>query len=421
MAAPSPITVTGTQTYWGATSAITIPFTVTVTPPAVPDVSSTLPTYASSSTLSSVLGTSSTPSTWQNHTSSGRSPTSSTPRPTNISRSGLSSGEIAGTAIGCLVAGLLIGGLVAFLFLRRQFRQRSSRSPSGSGSGSGQITLATESKAFGPPSSVAHSHDIQLAQFLLDVTPDKDLLSELQSLGELIRQHVDNHYHSRPVQASPQPLVSALRNLGFGDISTLTIEEVVGACIDPQTRQAGLQHVIALLVFTSIDFSSSNSRSSGSRYSMLPNTVSSLLQSMPPPEARGGEKEAVSLALSRWRTLSAFLLHPMRSQRTPLSPAQSEVFPKAKDFATALNTYLGHFTHADQGQQRQTDHLQAVIFECAKFGYEILSQPGEWRFTYFSDAGAAGQDRPRYEKTIRDIKMALPISLPYFTDSEQDR
>ncbi|TDZ14122.1 hypothetical protein Cob_v012973 [Colletotrichum orbiculare MAFF 240422] len=366
-------------------------------------------------------------------------------------------GEIAGTAIGCLVAGLLIGGLVAFLFLRRQFQQRSSRSPSGSGSGSGQITLATESKAFGPSSSVAHSHDIQLAQFLLDVTPDKDLLSELQSLGELIRQHVDNHYHSRPVQASPQPLVSALRNLGFGDISTLTIEEVVGACIDPQTRQAGLQHVIALLVFTSIDFSSSNSRSSGSRYSMLPNTVSSLLQSMPPPEARGGEKEAVSLALSRWRTLSAFLLHPMRSQRTPLSPAQSEVFPKAKDFATALNTYLGHFTHADQGQQRQTDHLQAVIFECAKFGYEILSQPGEWRFTYFSDAGvesnvqtqaasssdclsknrirrrgsvglgsfdilpAAGQDRPRYEKTIRDIKMALPISLPYFTDSEQDR
>ncbi|TDZ53220.1 hypothetical protein CTRI78_v007108 [Colletotrichum trifolii] len=96
----------------------------------------------------------------------------------------------------------------------------------------------------------------------------------------------------------------------------------------------------------------------------------------------------------------------MRSQRTPLYPAQSEVFPKAKDFATALNTYLGHFTHADQGQQRQTDHLQAVIFECAKFGYEIL---------------AAGQDRPRYEKTIRDIKMALPISLPYFTDSEQDR
>ncbi|TDZ53221.1 hypothetical protein CTRI78_v007109 [Colletotrichum trifolii] len=200
-------------------------------------------------------------------------------------------GEIAGTAIGCLVAGLLIGGLVAFLFLRRQFRQRSSRSPSGSGSGSGQITLATESKAFGPPSSVAHSHDIQLAQFLLDVTPDKALSSELQSLGELIRQHVDNHYHSRPVQASLQPLVSALRNLGFGDISTLTMEEVVGACIDPQTRQAGLQHVIALLVFTSIDFSSSNPRSSGSRYSMLPNTVSSLLQSMPAPEARGGEKE----------------------------------------------------------------------------------------------------------------------------------
>ncbi|KAF9880282.1 hypothetical protein CkaCkLH20_02236 [Colletotrichum karsti] len=304
----------------------------------------------------------------------------------STSSSGVSTGAIAGASVGCLIAGLAIGALIAFFFLRRKNNKNRRYSPASSDTG--HIAVGPEPKAFSSSAPVPVSHGssgIQMSQFLLDATPDKEIASELQARGELIQQHVENNYHMRPVQASPQSLAPSLSNLGIGELSGLSTEEIAALCIDPKTRQAGLQHVISLAIFGSIDF---NARG---RYSMLPAPISSFLQSVPPVESRGGDKEATSLALSQWRSLSAFLLHPSRSQRMPLSPNESEVTPKAQSLATALNTYLHHFVPADQGSQRQQlDHLQAVILECARLGYEVLSQPGDWRFTYRTDGTAAG-------------------------------
>ncbi|KAK6210249.1 hypothetical protein QIS74_11833 [Colletotrichum tabaci] len=297
---------------------------------------------------------------------------SSTKSPTGPS-SGISAGAVAGAAIGCLVAGLAIGALVAFFLLRWRLRKNGGRF--------WRRSEATEPKAFGSLHSGDHgNNDVQLSQFLLDAVPDKEIASELQSLGELIHQHVENHYHLRPVQASPQSLAPSLSSLGLGDLSELDTEQIAALSIDPKTRQIALQHVISLVVVASIDF---NSRS---RFSMLPAPVAGFLQSVPPVEPAGGDKNATSLALSKWRTLSAFLLQPSRSQRTPLAPVESEVSPKAHNLATALNKFGHHFVLMDQASRlQQLEHLQAVILEFTRLGYEILSQPGDWHFTYGAD------------------------------------
>ncbi|EQB54271.1 hypothetical protein CGLO_05909 [Colletotrichum gloeosporioides Cg-14] len=306
---------------------------------------------------------------------------SASPTSTNKpSSSGVSTGAIAGASVGCLLAGLIIGGLIAFLLLGRKKRKSGRYSPQSSDTG--HIIVGPESKALASSAPANHSDNIQINQFLLDATPDKELAGELQSLGELIQQHVENNYHSNPVQIDPHalaPSLSSLSNLGLGELSKLSTEEIASLCIDPKTRQAGLQHVVSLAVFGSIDFKAK------SRYSMLPGPIASFLQSIPPVESRG----ATTLALSQWRSLSAFLLHPNRSQRIHLSPNESEASPKAQSLATALNACLRHFVSADQESQRQQlDHLQAVILECTKLGYEIVSQPSDWRFTYKTeDAG----------------------------------
>ncbi|KAJ0307222.1 hypothetical protein Brms1b_010061 [Colletotrichum noveboracense] len=353
---PSGYTLT-TVTWDGGSTIQTVP--IQTTPPAQNPAGS-----SSNATSSGALtAESSTPipgaSTTSNPTAvddKGDTPGTGTPSasPTSTNKpssSGVSTGAIAGASVGCLLAGLIIGGLIAFLLLGRKKRKGGRYSPQSSDTG--HIIVGPESKALASSAPANHSDNIQINQFLLDATPDKELAGELQSLGELIQQHVENNYHSNPVQIDPHALAPSLSNLGLGELSKLSTEEIASLCIDPKTRQAGLQHVVSLAVFGSIDFKAK------SRYSMLPGPIASFLQSIPPVESRGGDKEG----------------------KFPLG-----------SLATALNACLRHFVPADQGSQRQQlDHLQAVILECTKLGYEIVSQPSDWRFTYKTeDAGASG-------------------------------
>ncbi|KAK2767108.1 hypothetical protein CKAH01_15383 [Colletotrichum kahawae] len=370
-----PVPVTATTARDAAGTSVTATSTTSTGAP-TSGASTSVPGASTTSNPTAVVGESE-PS---DSVTSSASPTSTNKSPS----SGVSTGAIAGASVGCLVAGLIIGSLIAFLLLGRKKQKSGRYSPQSSDTG--HIIVGPESKALASSTPASHSDGIQINQFLLDATPDKEMAGELQSLGELIQQHVENNYHSNPVQIDPHALAPSLSNLGLGELSKLSTEEIASFCIDQKTRQAGLQHVVSLAVFGSIDFKAKN------RYSMLPGPIASFLHSIPPTESRGGDKEATTLALSQWRSLSAFLLHPNRSQRIHLSPSESEASPKAQSLATALNACLRHFVPADQGSQRQQlDHLQAVILECTKLGYEIVSQPSDWRFTYKTeDAGASG-------------------------------
>ncbi|KAM0301765.1 hypothetical protein ACHAPM_004915 [Fusarium culmorum] len=95
------------------------------------------------------------------------------------------------------------------------------------------------------------------------------------------------------------------------------------------------------------------------------------------------DSPAISLARSRWRSLSALLLHPNPAERTPLPLSTDEAPAKAQSLANELNTFLQLFVTQDSAsRQDQKNHLQDVILECTRLGYVLLSQPGDWGFIF---------------------------------------
>lgn len=128
-----------------------------------------------------------------------------------------------------------------------------------------------------------------LDQFLAVPKSDKELADELQSLGYLIQQHVEDNYHLLPVGQSAGSLSQVLVDLGLGNggSSLLKPGELAIMALDPSTRLAALQHVIARAVFESLTIQSVG------KISLLPPSVASLVRNMPPCEKHMGNPEGM--------------------------------------------------------------------------------------------------------------------------------
>ncbi|ROW09572.1 hypothetical protein VMCG_02512 [Cytospora schulzeri] len=395
---PIPGAGTGTVTSSTTTAAPAVQTTQTSTPlPAetspsssptvstVPKVKSDLvtTTSTSSSDTSVTQVSSSQPSTTSISSQVLSSPTlstspkeiasSATASPVSSTSNGLSTGAVAGIAVGCAAAGLIIGLLVAFFLLKR--RSKSCPEPE-------VVEERTEGKSFDSRALSASPVEPPLAvsdldEFLLAPKPDKELAGELQSLGHLIQQHVEDNYHLLPVKQSISSLTEALTELGLdvGGTALPGPAQLADMSANPETRYSALQHVISRVVFESLAVKSTR------KLSMLPPAVSSLVRELPPCEKHLGSPEAISHALTRWRQICAFLLNPSRSERSSIVPDESSLAPQARDLVAAMNNFLGAFVD-EQSKYHQESHLQDVVLECARFGYMILSQPAEmeWRF-----------------------------------------
>jgi hypothetical protein len=308
-----------------------------------------------------------------------------TPGPTGDTKdSGVSTGALAGAAVACAIGGILLGCAVAWLLLRRRLRHARSRvAPPVF------VEDKADSKAVPAATIVSTSGETQLNQYLLDTIPDGDIEAELQALGQLIDQHVETYYTSGPT-AGVDVLSQALVRLGF----TRNADPIAALCMKADTRHAALRHIIAQVIFWSIDIHSHKP------FSMLPTPISSLINSMPEGQIDPGKKTALqavnptsnvadtpstatSTALSQWRRLSAFLLHPKRADRSALPAIEATVRPQARALASALNTVLSHFVApGGASHEAQTRHLQDVAIECTKLGHMLLSQPQDWHFVY---------------------------------------
>lgn len=197
--------------------------------------------------------------------------TSNTSPPVSSHSTGISSGATAGIAIGCALVGLAIGLLVAFCLFRRKGKRNDLVSNG---------ALPREIETY-PSDKGTPVDDIQLNQFLLEATPDRDIAQETQSIGALIDQHVESYYHSHPVTVDTRALASVLTQLGFPlttNSASLDARGVAALCLDPRSRPVGLRHVLMRVLFSSIDMHSSHGPS------MLPAPAASFLRAIPPAE-----------------------------------------------------------------------------------------------------------------------------------------
>ena len=87
----------------------------------------------------------------------------------------------------------------------------------------------------------------------------------------------------------------------------------------------------------------------------------------------------MSMAASQWRRLSALLLHPNRNDRTSLPVSEASVASNAAQVVSALNEFLQPFSTSPK---EQAGHLQDVVIEVTKLGYQLFSHPCDWAFEY---------------------------------------
>jgi len=320
--------------------------------------------------------------------------------PQEQSSGGVSSGVVAGAAIGCLVGGLLIGGIIAWLVLRKKGGRRAAPAyaPVRYDSSEKQAAIVTTA-------GVSSSHSgIGLEQFLLDSKPDSEIAAEARSLNLLIQQHVEDNYHLQKVQLDSNALAQTLAELEIGipdSTGAFGPTHLASLALEPRTRHAALRHIISQAAFNA-----SSIHQSGP-ISLLPHQVGSVVRGVPPVERHRGNAQAVDAALTRWRQLSAFLLNPSRSERTPLIPTEDVSTQQAQHLTTILNRFTGAFASSDREQAyEQENHLREVIVECAGLGYVLFSQPAEFRFNFIDKGSAPNRGKclvtfPGLEK-IRD-------------------
>ncbi|CEJ85254.1 hypothetical protein VHEMI03714 [[Torrubiella] hemipterigena] len=254
--------------------------------------------------------------------------------------------------------------------------------------------------------SAAVAGKVHLDRFLLEATPDQDIVREVQCLGGLIHQHVDTHYHLRETASPDRDVAATLVALGFSDdgSSNLTAQQVVSLCTNPTTRQIGLRHVILRTLFQSIDWQSPGP------VGLLPDAAAAFIQRVPTSESQSqSDHEAVTIAITKWLKFSAFLLHPQRSQRTPLSwTPTAENDAKVEKLTGLLNTFLGFFMEQDAHlRQEQANHLRGVVAECAKLGYLLFSQPSDFKLLPGHESGRDKSSRSHSEKISIIVEAGL--------------
>ena len=112
--------------------------------------------------------------------------------------------------------------------------------------------------------------------------------------------------------------------------------------------------------------------------------------------------------LMLWRRLSAFLMHQCPRSRTHLEPPPS-IKPQIEALAAALGDFLGQFANRDANTNSlsaQRANLEAVIADCAGFGYRLFSDPYAWRFIFDDSRTSQQQDslivRPGLKKLSND-------------------
>ena len=179
----------------------------------------------------------------------------------------LEGGAVAGVAVGMLLAGALIAGLIFFFLLRRQkrkqamsaaaySRQRASYADQNTGPEKG-VTVVTA-----PVGSID--------DLLPQPAEDDAITGDLSKIRDNIKNHVRTYYHSGPVSTAD------INEVGVRDIAALTgtsAAVLVKALEDPLTRDNALRSLVSSVILT---------RCTGERSpSLLPNDVAALSASIP--------------------------------------------------------------------------------------------------------------------------------------------
>ncbi|KAK3363931.1 hypothetical protein B0T25DRAFT_528780 [Lasiosphaeria hispida] len=289
-------------------------------------------------------------------------------------QNGVSTGAAAGIGIGVAIAVIAIATAAAWLFFRRRQRPEDSPVLPIIGADKSQKRTVTGPP---PPSNGGIGGLAGLHHYLLDGAGDSEIVSELTSLGHLLKDHVQTSYHKAPLDRNHLSQVnSSLSGLG---LDRATQSHIANLALNERTRHIAIRGLLARVIFSALDVSS------GSSLSLLPPSVAAFARAIPLDSNRKLTPQDIT-ALSTWRRVSAYLLHQNRVDRSPLQ-VPTTIDTQIRDMQVALDGCLSIFVHDDaRARANQVKGLERAIRACAKFGYAMFSHPCEWGYLFWNEA-----------------------------------
>ncbi|KAK0671435.1 hypothetical protein QBC41DRAFT_192042, partial [Cercophora samala] len=241
----------------------------------------------------------------------------------------------------------------------------------------------SQKAAYRPVTTVRGSSDTPLDFYLLDGTGDSEIISELQALGHLIKDHVENNYHVRSIRHDAPAIKETLR--GFG-LDERTQSQIATLSLDSRTRHVAIRWLLSRAIFFALDVHSAGG------LSLLPPSIVEFVKALPLSGKSQNMNSPTARAFDAWRRLSVFLLHEKNQERTPLSPP-STITLQVETLQSALDRFLGCFVHEDKrARTDQIRNLEGVIRECVAFGYVLFSHPCNWRYVYTVEPRSSSAD-----------------------------
>lgn len=291
-----------------------------------------------------------------------------------------SSAEIIGIALGSFGAGLSLAGFVwgLFFFLRRKRRSKPDNHPILPDKATSETPVSFPRPLEGKTThssvlAAGRSPGLTLHSYLLDGPGDSEVGSEFHDLEFLLKSHVEDCYHEKPVSYGLASIKQSLEGLGLDE---WTQEQIAKSSLDPRQRHAAIRSFMSRVIFSALDIQSI------SGHSLLPPEVVAFVKALPPTVKSQSPGSPTTQVLDMWRRCSAFLLHEDRQERTLLPPPQGSQW-QVKELQRALDKFLVHFLDEHtQVRQNQGEDLNAVIQEFVKFGYAVFSHSCSWRYSF---------------------------------------
>ncbi|OAL45852.1 hypothetical protein IQ07DRAFT_591125 [Pyrenochaeta sp. DS3sAY3a] len=295
------------------------------------------------------------------------SATSSVP----IQRTGLSSGAVAGTAIGCLIAGALIAGLLFWLCLAKRGKPKARDSEGG------VLALTTYNKK--PTARVVSLESGSLITPLSESdvpqpVEDKIISGEISKICNSIKNHVQSYYHTRPV--SPGLIDDdEIQALGHDmPISAGTLRTLLQ---DSATIEIALRFCIAWVIISKLRGHTEQTNT------LLPTEIAQCLRGIGGTEH---SSKSQTLLITRWRVITAELLKSayVRNPFTSSDSRNSSVGATA----TLLERVLRPYVDPRMDNEERKYNLEELIKRSAQFAFTLFSQPGSWDFDWKEEKGA---------------------------------
>jgi hypothetical protein len=375
---------------WGTSNADTAAAVVPLTTGGVVTAASSLssassagPTIASSVPISTTLAPSADPNASTGTVVPGATHTSgAAPPPAGRQSDGISSGTVAGAAIGCFIAGLLLAGLI-FWFCGRKRRPSRARDyeassaalmPHEKGFQTAAIPLGSTSPATSP---VSDALPLPLE--------DKAITGEISKISNSIKNHIQSYYQTGRVSAGLIDM-DDIHAIGSNQpISAGTLSTLLG---NSATREIALRFCIAWIVCSRMQ-STGDSKSTllpmevaGCYHKIANEHKNSSGKLMPPTIVYTAKSLAaqVSIMVARWRVMTAELMHASYT-RNAFSRSDSRS-GSVQAAANALDNILRPFADSrmDNGERRQ--NLEEILKRSALFAFTMFSQPSTWDFDW---------------------------------------